>query len=220
MDQWKTMASESPAPKGGFRSLVTLSKIVAALVALRVVCQALLACGTVGMAIAFPGAIDDPEAAGSAALPLLVLVGLTAIAWFGAVFIALPFWLYWHYQAGQNLLYLGREDLDYGPVGQVIWWFVPFANLVVPYRCMEELYTRSQPGDEMNPPPALFLTWWLCWIGSNIASNLSGRIGDGGIYLDVFALGVGIYAAVLYVRWVMAISALQEQAFILEQPAD
>jgi len=216
MDQWQSPESSSPSGVAGFTSLMTLSKVVIVLVILRVLAQSAMSVGSAVLIIAYPGTLDSPDGADGGAMAILMVTGLMALVLFGVVLIGLPIWIYWHYQAGRNLQTLGRDDLRHDPIGHAGWWFVPFANLIMPYRCMEELYLRSQPGDEMNPPPTLMWTWWVCWIGSNIASNISGRMGDAGIYLDLPALAVGIYATYLYLRWVHEISELQEQANILE----
>ena len=223
MDQWKASETESSGTSGGFFSLMTLTRIVIVLVGLRLALQVSMTAGTLILTLFFPGVLADPDVASvddAASVLVLVATGLAGVGMLGAMLLALPFWLAWHYQAGRNLEVLGREDLAHGPVGHAGWWFVPFANLIMPYRCMQELYIRSQPGDEMAPPPELFSIWWGCWLGSNIASNLSNRLGEIGVYLDGPAVVVGAFATVLYLRWLWDIAKLQEQAHILETVAE
>jgi hypothetical protein len=97
---------------------------------------------------------------------------LAAIGTIGAL-VALPtivLWLMWQFRAHTNLKALGAADLKYKPGWVVGWWFIPFANLVVPYRTMRELYKASDPDagsvewQARQTPPTLLL-WWLAWVG-------------------------------------------------------
>ena len=54
------------------------------------------------------------------------------------------------------------------------WWFIPFANLVMPYRAMSELMAGEQPDGgsgrlEAEPTSALLPLWWaVLLVGSAI----------------------------------------------------
>jgi len=192
------------------------SRFVMAAVVLQVVLRVIVTGLNLILVVAYPGTIDTAEPMEGTAFILLMLLGLGAILLLVIMVFSLPIWGYWHYHAGQNLEILGREGLAYGPAGHIGWWFVPFANLIVPYRCMAELYRRSRPGDEIGPVPSRMPTWWGCWLGSNIATNIANRIGESGMVIEVPAVALGVYAAYLYVTWVREITELQEQAHILE----
>ena len=52
-------------------------------------------------------------------------------------------WLVWQHHATANLWSRGLPGLRFTPGWVVGWWFVPFANLVLPYLAMRELDRRS-----------------------------------------------------------------------------
>lgn len=55
-------------------------------------------------------------------------------------------WLLWQYRAHANLNALGAANLSYTPGWAVGWWFIPFANVVLPYLTVRELWKASDPG--------------------------------------------------------------------------
>ena len=97
---------------------------------------------------------------------------LAAISALGAL-VALPtivLWLMWQFRAHTNLKALGAADLRYKPGWVVGWWFIPFANFVVPYRTMRELYKASDPDSgsvewQARQSPPTLLLWWFAWLG-------------------------------------------------------
>ncbi len=108
-------------------------------------------------------------------------VGLAAVlASLLRVFLII-FFLIWLYRAFSNLPALESRNLEFSPGWAVGWWFIPFANLVKPYRVMGELWNAS----DSDFDPELFLSsqvgtpsiigWW--W-GLFIVGNIVGRISD------------------------------------------
>jgi len=72
--------------------------------------------------------------------------------------------LAWVYLASRNLPALGATGLRYRPGWSVGWFFVPFANLFMPYLVMKELWQASSGGfgtdwrsKRIPPVPA---AWW------------------------------------------------------------
>lgn len=66
----------------------------------------------------------------------------------------------------------GAEGLSVGPVGAVLWWFVPLANLVMPVKAVSELRKAAiDPRDwqAVGGSPTIWL-WWLFWVLSGIAN--------------------------------------------------
>jgi hypothetical protein len=94
-------------------------------------------------------------------------------------------YLLWIHRAYRNLPALGnpKESLGYSPGWAVGSWFIPFVNLVVPYRVVRETWEKSDPSIRtrdalMFAPPAsapLVVAWWLVWIVSNVVNNLAVR---------------------------------------------
>jgi hypothetical protein len=130
------------------------------------------------------------DSMGGLALSLiLVLGGLGMVA--GAL-LGVPIWGYWHHTAATNLQALGRAG-HHTPAAHVYWWFVPFANLWMPYRTTKELVVHSHPDNEGLPiggfDPALddaeeataplvgtLPLWWGLHLVSNILTNAAGRM--------------------------------------------
>jgi hypothetical protein len=54
-------------------------------------------------------------------------------------------WLIWQHRSHANLRALGAGGLKYSPGWAVGWWFVPFANIVLPFLTMRELWKASEP---------------------------------------------------------------------------
>jgi hypothetical protein len=54
-------------------------------------------------------------------------------------------WLLWQYRAHANLRALGVANLSFSPGWAVGWWFIPFANIVMPYLTVRELWKASNP---------------------------------------------------------------------------
>jgi hypothetical protein len=78
-------------------------------------------------------------------------------------------WLVWQHRAQSNLRALGAAGLKYTPGWAVGWWFIPFANVVLPFLTMRELWKASDPQSgstewlARRTTPMLGL-WWAGWL--------------------------------------------------------
>jgi hypothetical protein len=144
------------------------------------------------------------------AIAALVLIIITGV-----------FWLRWQHLAHTNLRrIIGPGDLRFSPGWSVGWWFVPLANLVMPFRAMRELSVKSSPaymrGDrEMGAiPDPLIAPWWIAFASlSLLGTVIRGRGYEsieailGNQYLHVIGdlvLCVAAMLAILVVRGVQA----------------
>ena len=135
----------------------------------------------------------------------------------------------WLYRVYQNLPALGnaRESLNYSPGWAVGYFFIPFANLVMPYRAVKEVWQKSTPVEEgedpalawLREPSALLPAWWAAWLLSNISNNLLFRFSSGAetpeglLTISKFRLAVAVLdiaAAALAALVVKAIDERQE----------
>jgi Domain of unknown function (DUF4328) len=131
--------------------------------------------------LAFPpvtGQEEMGENVGGFAVALLTLgIGLLTLAVFVATVV---FFLMWLYRSYKNLPAFGARRTSYSPGWAVGSFFVPFANLVIPYRAVKELWQNSVAGETFSfasaNPPTWFPLWWGFWIASNIASNIYFRL--------------------------------------------
>lgn len=149
-------------------------------------------------------------------------VSVTAIVLF---FVTAVVWLVWEYLAYRNLESLGTVGTDTSPSGSVGWWFVPFANLVKPFRGVRDLWKGSAPDRSENwkmlPTWAVIGWWWATFLGSRIvvdmglsmrteASSLTGVVnGDRLTILGELMLATSALLAILVVRSVDARQGLR-----------
>ena len=157
---------------------------------------------------------------------LQFLVAIPTIFIYLALVVAFLIWLH---RVAKNLPALGnaKSRIEYTPGWAVGSFFIPFANLFMPYKGVKEVWEKSDPAvrteeDFMFAPPSsapsLLVGWWLTWLAHNILSNavmrLQNRAGAGGeesfvIVLDIVSDAFGIIAAALAVLVVRGIDKRQ-----------
>lgn len=129
----------------------------------------------------------------------------------------------WMYRAYKNLLWFGVQNLHGTPARAVCSWFIPFANLVWPYRYMRDIWQNSDvrssalPSNKEELPRAFgwwWGVWWLqCFIGF-LSIWISFKAGDkpslGANVLDMLAGVFYVIAALLLIRIVNGITERQE----------
>lgn len=150
---------------------------------------------------AIPGETLSSMQAGSAIELVLFLVGAVA-------------WLIWQRRFNLRLRALGREGMRFSPGWSVAWYFVPFANFVLPPQVMQESWQASDPDSgatewKDSRPSSLVYAWWSTFIIGNIVSRAgltSGLAGDRNAPLLTDALSAvlvvtaGILAVILIRR--------------------
>ena len=102
-------------------------------------------------------------------LKTLGLVGLVNLLSVAIFFISAVLLLAWIFRARKNLREFGAEELAYSPGWAVGCYFVPFANLVVPFRSMRELWNRSNGEDAYQASLTVpeVSAWWTCFMAGN-----------------------------------------------------
>jgi hypothetical protein len=131
-----------------------------------------------------------------------LLVFFVAMAFLGSLVFAAIFFGVWIHRAAKNLRALGRSGMKFSPGGCVGWFYVPFVNLVRPFRAVSELWRASESDAEsdgyawvtMGTSTALLGVWWGAWIVGNIISNISARIDDPSASGGVGLVGSGLIA--------------------------
>ncbi len=91
---------------------------------------------------------------------------------FGVELAALILLLIWLYRISQNTWSMGTEDMQYTPGWSVGWFFVPLANLVMPYHVLNELWKANSsvvtgPWRRPKASPVLGF-WWATWVASMV----------------------------------------------------
>lgn len=107
---------------------------------------------------AIVAAADSNDARQSAVMfAQLVLLLVTGVAW-----------LRWQHRAHKDLItHLRSAPLSFSPPWGVGYWFIPFANLWLPFRAMRELWTASDPDrNRAHCVPAWLWLWWISWVAA------------------------------------------------------
>ena len=98
------------------------------------------------------------------------------------------------------------KKLSISPGWAVGWYFIPVANLVMPYRALKETFKASFNIEDWEniEVPHDFPAWWTTWIIGNIFTNISLRLeqnmGESYTYEQLNQLAyVDIFVDLLYV---------------------
>ena len=72
----------------------------------------------------------------------------------------------------------GIKELKFSPGWSVGWYFIPFANLVMPYRSLKETFKASFNSEEWqnNKVPYDFPIWWATFLIASWLGNISFRM--------------------------------------------
>src|SRR6185369_16058382 len=158
-------SSVSPAPFNSAHFRASIVKILLAVGAI-VTGISLLA---EALSLALPPLTEDQELSDN---PMGAIIGLVifllALLEFVIYITTVVFFLMWIHRAYKNLSALNPANrLDNSPGWAVGSFFIPFANLFIPYRIVKEIWQKSWPADEAllyaPSPPATFGLWWTFW---------------------------------------------------------
>jgi hypothetical protein len=134
------------------------------------------------LSLAFPPLTDDQEfgdnPVGAAVSLVMFLLAIPEIIIYLATIV---FFLMWLYRAYGNLKAFDPWcRLEYSRGLTIGSFFIPFANLVIPYRAVKQVWQKSGAPDEalLAEPnaPASFPIWWMFWLLATFAGNLSFRL--------------------------------------------
>jgi hypothetical protein len=129
----------------------------------------------------------------------------------------------WLYRASDNLRAFNQWNRpEYSPGWAVGSFFVPFVNLVVPYRAVRETWQKSRTAEEAQlatpDPPASFPIWWTFWLLACFVGNISMRASfnervpeSTATILSIIASGLSIVAAVFAYVVVDTVDKQQEE---------
>ncbi len=154
---------------------------------------------------------------------MVFLIFLLAVLEFIIYVATVVFFLMWLYRAHNNLRAFNQWNrLEYSAGWAVGSFFIPFVNLVVPYRAVREVWEKSVPPDQAHlaepGSPASFPLWWLFWLLSSFANNISMRLAfnenvpeSTATVVSIIASALSIVAAVFAYQVVDVIDMRQEE---------
>jgi hypothetical protein len=126
--------------------------------------------------------------------------GLVSILFLLTYLLTAVLFLRWTYLVKMNAMSLGASSLEFdiSPGWSVGYYFVPFANLVSPYKALKETFQASHPEFrpdrqrlEWSPPPKLLPFWWALWLAN-------GFLGQG---IFQYSLGAKTLPHLLNMSW-------------------
>lgn len=128
-------------------------------------------------------------------------------------------WLAWSSRTIDNEDALGIGPSTVSPRLAIGWWFLPFANLVMPYRVHREIYERYHRGVQAGA--GIVLLWWLVYLASSIGTNIVGRVWLAAETLPALRDGLTLWvvsdivSAISAILAIMLVQKVQRRADIL-----
>jgi hypothetical protein len=175
------------------------------------------------LSLAFPLSEDQELADNPAGAIMVLMVFLLAVVELIIYIATVVFFCVWLYRAYDNLrAFNAWSRLEHSPGWAVASFFVPFVNLVIPYRAVREVWQKSGPPDDAllsEPnPPTTFPVWWLFWLLASFSGNISMRASfnenvaqSTSSVIAIVAGALSIVAALLAYLVVDAIDERQEE---------
>lgn len=182
------------------------------------------------------GLIESPELNTENAAQSDVLVGIAALGFIGSLIACAVVFIMWFRRAYANLHRLENSEsiLSHTEGWAAGAWFVPFMNLVRPYTIMKEIWNETQsniPGKierDGLKDTNLIGWWWAAWIGYNIVSNITSKMGGEEEIADIaFGLRAGAFgalasipAALLAIKMVKETNVFEEELYESQHSSD
>jgi Domain of unknown function (DUF4328)/Protein of unknown function (DUF2510) len=132
--------------------------------------------------------------------------------------------IFWQWRTAKNALSLRRYCARYTPGWSIGGWFIPFANLVIPYRVMQELWSSSDPHSsstdwDEQPRSRLISLWWTTFLASAFITRIYSATHAGGTatissvrtsnQITLIGLTLYVVAAIIAMRVVQQLTSRQ-----------
>ena len=147
-------------------------------------------------------------------------VGLQLLVQIAVFLIAAILSLKWIYRANLNARRLGAKELRFSPGFAAGCNFIPFVNLWLPYRAMQEIWRASTNPEhwQAQKTPVLFPIWWSLWIVWSLVSQIGYRVGENAKEMPALLAANGLIIAsnVLEIALVAAFLAIIRQIYRLQ----
>lgn len=167
--------------------------------------------------------MDEDQAFGALTDAYLEREALIDTAWLAVYFVTAVVFGRFIYVAKKDLRELRVTDLQFSPGWSVGWFFVPLANLWMPYKAMAESFRASDPtcldrrAWKGCRVPGIVKAWWAAWITSNLVGRFSASIWDSAASPEEYLLAgqvdvaAGMIDVLLTVLAIMLVGALVER---------
>lgn len=172
-----------PAPAGasrdgtwqspGYRSSATRGRAVVAAVGATVIASAIAVLVDL-YGVAIVAAAEDGTLTLDDATAFDNLTASVALVQVGLLLASAVTVLAWLSRVVENVPPLTGGTPRRSPRGAIGWWFVPFANFVVPYQVVSDAVRRLRTGDERAE--RFLLPWWTTWVTLNVVGGVLFRL--------------------------------------------
>jgi hypothetical protein len=158
----------------------------------------------------FGPSTSDPDNAVAAIVTVLAYAGVLGIGLVAALVSAVLF-LVWMFRAAMNLRFFEPNvTFQFTPALCVVWWFVPIAHLVQPYRAMKEIWSHTWADAEAGRAAPLLGFWWAIWLVSNAGDRVAMAL-DSNIWIGFVSSVLDAVAAIACALVVRQISTAQDE---------
>ena len=144
------------------------------------------------------------------------LVGLLAILYLVALLVCYVLVGCWIYRTNANA-HLFSSAMSITPGWSIGWFFVPFANLVMPFRGVQEVWRESHEFagrmEERDSP--LLRWWWGLWLATNIVSNFASLLGrnpstgQGEAYFNLISAALSVATSLVLIQLMTRLNRAQ-----------
>jgi len=146
---------------------------------------------------------------------LLLAFGSLALINYTILIIWVIFFLFWFYKAYKNFRALGVRSWKYSPRSAIIFFFVPIANLWIPYIIAKEIWNYSDTGSLLSVEPwnykskrSEIVTLW--WITGVISVGLSILAAFGIVLIEGLIEAFNIASLIFLILMVKEVTKRQE----------
>jgi len=221
----------SPTPQTSYVSAHPRARVARILLVIGAACSALIILAEIGQLL-FPEFSEGQELTDNPG-GFVALFSYGALTILGAVIFVLTViaFLMWLHRSSSNLPEFGYwKSQGYSPGWAVGSFFVPIANLFMPYQAMKEIWKKSRPANSeslsfSNSPPGFFPAWWAFWLTSNFATNIHFRMSgaqaprEAAIIVGIVSEVLSIAAAGFAIEVIKEIDRRQEETIRHISPA-
>lgn len=122
----------------------------------------------------------------------------------------------WVYRVAANAQAVMPDSDRITPGWSIGWFFVPIANLWMPYRALRQHWNGLHGNGGLNDSlPGWAFLWWICWLMGNAVATSSTRINLNADTIDEFrtsttldlvSSGLAIVAALLFRHFILELT--------------
>jgi Domain of unknown function (DUF4328) len=215
-----------------YKSTSTLAKTTVILLALTAILNGLYALTRIVEFFFFKDLSPKDRVDSTSYLTHLSIMGLVSLLVIIFSYATPVIFLIWQFRAAKNLYFLNANAITNSPGWNVGWWFIPFASLVMPFTCINELVNGSKTENALDEsyaanPSSTYLTgsWWFFYLAGGLigiaTAILAFQIITNPEYWQYFVISLSfshsfnIIASVLIIKIIQLIDNSQETSYKL-----